>query len=1225
MRQVLPRILVGLLTAAFLCVPAAAWAQGAGDAPAEGEPAAEPEGDAEPDAQPDDAKADAKPEGAAAATAGDDKAADPGDGDAKPEDTPDKPVDTGADPKPGVTAPPIELPPGATPEQAKEIEAFQKSYLRYEREIGSYRREVGRIVQSEYDQRRAEIEAVYDKEIRGLEILERERRDEAIAAFEEFLRKYPNNPRYSPDVIYRLAELYFEKANDDYLLADERYQRQLELFELGRIADEPESPGRNYDKTIALFQRLITDFPEYRYIDGGYYLLGFCLLRTEQDKEAKAAFEDLIRLRPDSRFVAEAWVRIGEYHFDFNELDEAISAYSQALNFPENAYYDKALYKLAWAYYRADRFEEAIQTFKDLVQYADNKKAETGKSGSELREEAIQYLAISLSEEDWNNDGIPDEDFGMARVTKYLSGDEPYNREVLVKLADILFDNTRYDESVKVYRMALNRYPLAAENPKYHDKLIIALERLRLFDEAVEERRKIGEYYGPGSDWFVHQEKEGNQEALAFARDLAKNNLIDSATWYHEQAQKLAQEAVDRSDPNLEIQAKERFAIAAQTYGTYLDAYPHDREAYKWQFYQAECLFYSGQFEPAAEAYSAVRELNSGDNKFRENSAFNAIKAYEFSVQAGIARGEFPKEALPESANPDEEQPAADGSDGGNGGGRDEPIVVAEPIEIPELVGKMNAARERYVELGLQNQDKKLPGKLEFQVARVFYDFNHLEEARTRFERIIGKYEGQDVAIFAATLILQSYVDVEDYENMALWADRIASNPKLANGAKAAEIRKEAERLKLGATFKAGERLLDEKKYEEAAEKFVAVVNANPKNEYADDALINAAVAYETVKRYESASKLYKRVYQEYPDSTHAPKALFRVAFNAERFFDYDQAVRSYLLLTDRYKGDEKREVSLRRAGVILENTQDYEKAAATYIRFATEFPDSEDAPVALYQAALVYEKMGDVNRMIRTLNDFRSRFGRDPAYNFQVMQGLDKIATHYWEKARDQRTALKYFKDIEREYIVRGIAPGSREAAFAAKARFFQVEVEFAAWDKIQVRGTLKQQTAALKKKIEGAKRLRPRYESVYEYRALEWVMAAGYRSANIQQRFAQALYDAEVPFDEESDEYYLYKTKLEDLAVPLEDAAVADYEKVLARAREDKIVNDWTKKALTELNKYKPSEFPLFHEEKIEMTPFTTTPLGPATPTSLQKGTIAAPEEELIDGSDDEEVDGK
>lgn len=1216
---------LALLLAGFLLVPATVVAQEGDDKPADAEKVdgaeakpAPDEGDGQvDDAKADDTKADdAKADDAKKATAA---------AEGEPKDGGEKPVDTGADPKPGVSRPPITLPPGASPEVAKEVEAFQKSYLRYEREIGSYRSEVGRIVQDEYDQRRAEIEAVYDKEIKGLEILERERRDEAIAAFEEFLRKYPNNARYTPDVIYRLAELYFEKANDDYLLADERFQRQLELFELGRIADEPESPTRNYDKTIALFQRLITDFPEYRYVDGAYYLLGFCLLRTEQDKEAKAAFEDLIRLRPDSRFVAEAWVRIGEYHFDYNELDEAISAYTQALNYPENAYYDKALYKLAWSYYRNDRFEDAIATFKDLVQYADDKKAETGKSGSELREEAIQYLAISLSEEDWNNDGIPDEEFGMARVVKYLAGNEEYNREVLVKLADILFDNTRYEEAVKVYRRALDNYPLAAENPRYHDKLIIALERLRLFDQAVEERRKIGTFYGPGSDWYAHQEKEGNQEALAFASDLAKNNLIDSATWYHEQAQKLAQEAVDRSDPNLEAQAQERFAIAASTYEKYLDAYPHDREAYKWQYYQAECLFYSAQFGPAATAYSAVRELNSGDNKFREPSAFNAIKAYEFAVKAGIDRGEYPAEALP-IANPDQDEPAADGSDGGSdGGGRDEPIAVMEPKEIPELVGQMNGARERYIELGLQNQDKLLPGKLEFQVARVYYDFKHLEEARKRFEKIINKYEGEEVAVFAATLILQSYVDVQDYENMALWADRIASNPKLANGAKAAEIRKEAERLKLGATFKAGEALLDEGKFEAAAEKFVEVVNANPKNEYADDALINAAVAYETVKRYESASKLYKRVYQEYPDSQHAPKALFRVAFNAERFFDFDQAVRSYLLLTDRYKDDEKREVSLRRAGVILENTQDYEKAATTYIRFANEFPNSEDAPVALYQAALVYEKMGDVNRMIRTLSDFRSRFGNDPKYNFQVMQGLDKIATHYWEKTRDERTALKYFKDIEREYIVRGIAPGSREAGFAAKARFFQVEIEFRAWDRIQIKGSLKQQEAALKKKISGAQKLGPRYESVYEYRALEWVMAAGYRAANVKQRFAQALYDADVPFDEESDEYYIYKTKLEDLAVPLEDAAVADYEKVIARAREDKIVNDWTKKALSELNKYKPIDYPLFHEEKIEMVPVTTTPLGPATPASLAKGNVEEPEEEPPSVGSDDEDDGK
>jgi TolA-binding protein len=1119
--------------------------------------------------------------------------------DAEPKDA--QPQDLPAGPK-------ITLPAGASDEARAEIEAFQRDYLRYEKEIDAYRREVSHIVKDEYQLRRQEIEEVYDQEIKGLELIERERREEALAAFEEFLRKYPNHPRYTPDVIYRLAELYFEKANDDFLLADENFQSQQDLYDLGRIPDPPQPPERNYEKSISLFQRLITDFPQYRFVDGAYYLLGYCLNAMGKEEEALRSFEDLIRVVPGSRYVPEAWVRIGEYHFDYNQIDQAIAAYANALNYPDNAFYDKALYKLAWSYYRGDRFEEAIAAFKDLVRYADKKKKETGKSGSELREEAIQYLAISLSEEDWDNDGEPDEDFGMTRVRRYLSGQEPYEQEVLVRLADILFDNTRYEQAIEIYKLALEKYPLAQDNPKYHDKMILALERLRRFDDAMAERRQIGLYYGPGTDWYKQQEAEGNQEALSYAEGLARNNLIDSATWYHEQAQKLADEAVARKDAAAERDARERFALAATAYEKYLDQYPHDREAYKWRYYLAECLFYSAQYERAAESYALVRELDAGENEFREPAAFNAVKSLEFLVADGIRRGEIPAAALPEQLAVDD--PAEDGSGDPKGRGEDEQVVI-EAQPIPEAVLALNTARERYVALGLKNErDPLLIGKFDFQAARIYYDFQDFPEARKRFELIIDRYEGQDVSIFAATLLLQSFLLEKDYDNMALWADRISQNPKLANSQKAKDIRQEAERLKLGALFKSADEFMDAGDFEKAAEAYIKVVNANPKNEYADDALNNAAVAYEKVKRYESAMKLYGRVVQEYPESPLAPVALFRVSYNAERFFDFDKAVSNYLLLVDNYPKSEDREKSLRRAGVILENLQEYNRAAQVYTRFADEFPNSPEAPLALYQAVKVYEKMGNAEQMTRTFGAFKARYGGNPKYNLEVMEGLDKIASRHF-KDRNYKAARDAFQGILKEYVVRGIEAGSPPAEFAAKAQFYLAEMQFMEWDKIAIKGNPKAQEKALKLKIDGAQKVRPEFEKVYDYRNREWIMAAGYRAANVFQRFAQALYDADIPFEEGSEEFYVYQTRLEDLAVPLEDQAVEAYEKVLNRAREDRVVNDWTKKVLVELNKYKPADYPLFHEEKIELTPFRVTPPPPLSPAGMEPPPPPAPRE--------------
>jgi TolA-binding protein len=468
---------------------------------------------------------------------------------------------------------------------------------------------------------------------------------------------------------------------------------------------------------------------------------------------------------------------------------------------------------------------------------------------------------------------------------------------------------------------------------------------------------------------------------------------------------------------------------------------------------------------------------------------------------------------------------------------------------------------------------------------------------------------------------------VNDYEKMAVWADRISKNPKLANNARAQEIRSEAKRLKLGAMFKTADALMDSEKYEEAAEAYIQVVNQDPKNQYADKALNNAAVAYEKVKRFESAMKLYERVFTEYPSSKLAPKALFRVAFNAERFFNFDKSVRSYLLLVDRYGDSEDREKSLRRAAVILENLQDYESAANTYIRFSNEYPTSDDAMAAMYQATVVYEKMGDVDRMIKTIKNFRGTFGSNPKSNMLVMEGLDKIATHYYEKTRDMKAAKRAYEDVLREYIVRGISPGTPEASFAAKAKFYLTEIIFAKWDSLGLRGNRKAQERALKTKLKGAQDLKVFYSDVFEYRSLEWSMAAGYRAANINQRFAQTLYDADIPFEEGTEEYDMYKITLEDLALPLEDEAVADYEKVIERAQQDRILNRWTKKVLSELNQYNPQKYPLFHEEKQEMTDSIITPLSPLSPAAINKEInedgVDTDEDSDDGGVEDEDID--
>ena len=90
--------------------------------------------------------------------------------------------------------------------------------------------------------------------------------------------------------------------------------------------------------------------------------------------------------------------------------------------------------------------------------------------------------------------------------------------------------------------------------------------------------------------------------------------------------------------------------------------------------------------------------------------------------------------------------------------------------------------------------------------------------------------------------------------------------------------------------FQKADALFADKKYEEAAELYVEIVDRDPHGEDADKALNNAAVAYENVKRYAGGDALYERIVNEYPNSKFVDDALFRTAVSYQKAFEFDKA-----------------------------------------------------------------------------------------------------------------------------------------------------------------------------------------------------------------------------------------------------------------------------------------------------------------------------------------------
>lgn len=482
--------------------------------------------------------------------------------------------------------------------------------------------------------------------------------------------------------------------------------------------------------------------------------------------------------------------------------------------------------------------------------------------------------------------------------------------------------------------------------------------------------------------------------------------------------------------------------------------------------------------------------------------------------------------------------------------------------------------------------------KMAFQAAKILYDFDHYPEARKRFDWIIKNYNSskgeKEIAALAATLWLETYRVERDYDNLSKLAKQ------LKNQVDVSSINEEIRIYELAGLFKAAQTADKEGRYEEAVKKYLELVSRDKDKKYTVKALNNAAVASESLENYDQAMRLYERVYREYPKHALASYALFRIAVNAEKFFEFDKAIQNYLAFYNRYnkketpaelkdikfKYDEKSSSSLKNAAILLDNLQKYKEAAKRYKEFYTRYKTDKDAEATSWLTILAWEKDGNGGEMVSAVEAYQKNFASAKTAR-RVLEGTLKVADYY-KKKKNTKNALKWYRAALDWYVRLGVKPGTDAAFYAAKAQFMITEFEFDKWDRIALKGNLKKQKKALKARIDGQKKLTAEYKKVYAYKNLEWTMAAGFREGNLFQRFAQALYNASVPFKEGTEEWDNYRGQLDDIAVPLEDEAVKKYELIVKKARDEKIVNEWTKRALDELNKYKPQDYPLFKEER-------------------------------------------
>jgi len=1044
---------------------------------------------------------------------------------------------------------------------------------------------------------------------------ERQRRNEAVRKYEEFVGKYPISP-YTPDVLIALGELYLERSEEEHVTALDDYQLRLETAgEGGEIFTEPE-PEPHYEKTIAAYQQIALKYKDFPYADVAYYGLGYCLKAQFEDEEAARTLYKLTQLYPESKFVPEAYFRIGEYFFDQYEFDKAVKYYALVPDTNPD-FYDKALYKMGWAFYNQGdigissiEYQKAIDAFTELI--------ESSGRQSVLTEEAMEFAAISLTE--WSSD--PNDETAIAKAVghygeEFRGGKErDYSPEVLQELGDVyLYRQDKLKAAATAYEAVLEYYPDYDRAPEVLDSLVECYLREEDYDNAHTTRVRIVDGYGPGSAWYENQE---DLDVRHKALQRWENALYGVAVYFNMQA-----EGKIRTHPE---EAKELYREAINRYNQYLASFPTNEKAYHVNFYLAESYFNAGDFANAGDQYQKTAlgytdreryKIEKWDEKFTQKlSLYSAIVSYDEIFQGDVESSKEEKTAP--------EPPAAAGAEATNG------LVTYGPIEMPvqsltlneaNLVRACNAFVDKYPE------SSEVPTVLS-KVGEVYFYVYDYDRAREAYGKLVDRYptaldaekqkDHNQLYVNAAEGIAKSYFnEAEFYEkagayetaedNYALAKQWYARTEREAKDRGVSETSERAKSLSGLTGLKAAEMkgagiaieaieeptiepdLLEEAEYED----FVVIYPALPPIE---------ASAF-AAKQAEAQA--YEANAADHKGADVGRLSLGKAADTYYKIRDWDNAARVYTEYIKEYPKADDLKMAYEKAAECYERKEDWGAAAAAYMQIA-EYPEYKTTALgrdSLFRAGLMYEQQGDWTRAANTFARFVEEYPEEAQPRLEATFRQARAE----EKLGREAEALERHKEVVAIYKVsseQGFDIGGTEK-YVAEAEFKVTDAKFDDYAEIQFVMPQKVMEANLQKKVKQSQDLIAGYTDVAGLGVPKWAVAAHCRMADVYLSFRDTLRNAEIPQELQPEywealpdddprkpllenAYYDYTAGLEEQAIPLEEKAVMEYGEAVNVAEAARVDSEWSRKAYNQLLLIRPYEVVKY--EDVGMQGFTS-----------------------------------
>ncbi|RYE79287.1 MAG: tetratricopeptide repeat protein, partial [Myxococcales bacterium] len=728
----------------------------------------------------------------------------------------------------------------------------------------------------------------------------------------------------------------------------------------------------------------------------------------------------------DPRYLAEVWWQIGDFHFDQGDVkagpynfNRAVSAYQRSMNAvskdfqAKSSIYGVAMYKLAWTYYKQQRYEAATRQFVELLKYTDELEKLTGDPGTDFRKEASDYIAGSVTFIDFAgpaddepfivrpdvvlDSGLPPSEqekrmrVGLDRISdeKLVPQDRKWTINIYRALAKEYHELGQLGNESATLEAVLKKYPLHPDAPVVQDELAQVYDRRANFAppgspealdfaaKALSARTGLADYVvgedGKLKPW-VEANKD-NPEAIQRAERLVKNGLKNAAAQHTVNAREAYNEASQSNDPERRTAALRRslreYELAEQGWNAYLGQVKNTREEYETTFWVADSQYNQvnllvllaqpvppEKYVAAYESAARVRDSNEND-KYLENSAQYVVsltdlalkEQYQIADRTQGAQGVTEKTKLNFS-----------------GEGKEIKVDTTPP---PAPVLSTVAARDEYIGRVPPSSQVAVDNSrlYQYQSAEVFYVYGQFDEAKKRLDQVIKDQCKKTQWGFEAQTRLLTILRIEgdlagDPERAKPVAEALQDPAKSCamTEAQQQQGKNQAANLIQGGYFQL------------AFTAFKAACQGPPGDEgknckQGDD-------SPERRKQWRLAAGLYENALKEAPGRAEAPEAAINGAYSYKQVGEYDKAIEMYRLFIDKY-GDE---ANLAR----LEKGDDKERAE--YQRRVDNLKTAYSALSDAYILFFNYVAAAETSDKIASINRFDEKTRKDAARNALVL-----------------------------------------------------------------------------------------------------------------------------------------------------------------------------------------------------------------------------------------------